>query len=133
VQGIGVRDPVRVRSPGLAGDLYQLRIPNEIAGRASRISWRSGRLPALRPVFHEVGHCAAFVYEALEQSGGRPQRSFDLTGTTGLSRRAVYQALETLAAWHLVQPGDGRWTLVAGPAWTCWPNSSAAWTKSGPR
>jgi len=43
----------------------------------------------LRPVFREVGHCAAFVYEALEQSGGRPQRSFDLTGTTGLSRRAA--------------------------------------------
>jgi hypothetical protein len=62
----------------------------------------------------ELGHCAAFVYEALEQSRGRPQRSFDLTGATGLSRRAVYQALETLAAWHLVQPRNGRWTLVTG-------------------
>ena len=81
---------------------------------AGRISWPAGKLHALRPVFRELGHCAAVVYEALEQSGGRPQRSFDLTGATGLSRRAVYQALETLAAWHLVQPGDGRWTLVAG-------------------
>src|SRR5665811_710455 len=99
---------------GLAGDLYQLRIPDEIAGRATRMSWKAGKLHALRPVFRELGHCAAFVYEALEQSGGRPQRSFDLTGATGLSRRAVYQALETLAGWHLVQPGDGRWTLVAG-------------------
>jgi hypothetical protein len=99
---------------GLAGDLYQLRIPDEITARAGRISWPAGKLHALRPVFRELGHCAAFVYEALEQSGGRPQRSFDLTGATGLSRRAVYQALETLAGWHLVQPGDGRWTLVAG-------------------
>ena len=33
---------------------------------------------------------------------------------TGLSRAAVYEALETLAAWHLVEPVDGRWTLVPG-------------------
>ena len=99
---------------GLAGDLYQLRIPDEIAGRAGRIGWPAGKLHALRPVFRELGHCAAFVYEALEHSGGRPQRSFDLTGATGLSRRAVYQALETLAGWHLVHPRDGRWTIVAG-------------------
>ena len=33
---------------------------------------------------------------------------------TGLSRTAVYEALETLAAWNLVEPKDGRWVLVAG-------------------
>ena len=33
---------------------------------------------------------------------------------TGLSRTAVYEALETLAAWHLVVPVDGRWKLVPG-------------------
>ena len=33
---------------------------------------------------------------------------------TGLSRTAVYEALETLAAWHLVEPVDGRWKLVPG-------------------
>jgi len=98
---------------GLAGDLYQLRIPDEIADRASRVAWRPGQLHALRPVFRELGHPAAFVYEALEQAKG-PQRSFDLTATTGLSRRAVYEALETLAAWHLVKPVDGRWRLVPG-------------------
>jgi hypothetical protein len=90
---------------GLAADLYQLRIPDEIADRASRVAWRPGKLHALRPVFRELGHPAAFVYEALEQAKG-PQRSFDLTATTGLSRRAVYEALETLAAW-LVKPVDG--------------------------
>ena len=26
----------------------------------------------------------------------------------------MYEALETLAAWHLVEPVDGRWTLVPG-------------------
>ena len=98
---------------GLAGDLYQLRIPDEIADRASRVGWRPGKLHALRPVFRELGHPAAFVYEALEHGKG-PQRSFDLVTVTGLSRTAVYEALETLAAWHLVEPVDGRWKLVPG-------------------
>ena len=53
------------------------------------------------------------MYEALEQAKG-PQRSFDLVTVTGLSRTAVYEALETLAAWHLVEPVDGRWMLVPG-------------------
>ena len=99
---------------GLAGDLYQLRIPDQILARATRVSWRPGKLHALRPVFRELGHPAAFVYEALEHARGRPQRSFDLTTATGLSRAAVYEALETLAAYNLVQPVRGRWVRVAG-------------------
>jgi hypothetical protein len=33
---------------------------------------------------------------------------------TGLSRIGVYEALETLAGWHLVEPVDRRWRLVPG-------------------
>jgi hypothetical protein len=76
------------------------------------VSWKAGKLHALRPVFRELGHPAAFVYEALEHNRGRPERSFDLITRTGLSRTAVYEALETLAAWNLVEPRDGRWVLV---------------------
>jgi hypothetical protein len=68
---------------------------------------RAGKLPVLRPVFRELGRPAAFVYQALEYAKG-PQRSFDLVGATGLSLRAVYEALETIAAWDLVEPRDGR-------------------------
>lgn len=99
---------------GLQGDLYQLRIPDEIVGRATKVSWKASKLHALRPVFRELGHTAALVYEALEHTQGRPQRSFDLTAASGLSRRAVYEALETLAAWNLVEPRAGRWVIVAG-------------------
>ena len=98
---------------GLAGDLYQLRIPDEIIARATRIAWRPGKLHALRPVFRELGHPAAFVYEALEHTH-RAQRSFDLTTSTGLSRRAVHDALQTLAAWNLVTTRGGRWVLSPG-------------------
>ena len=56
---------------GLQGDLYQLRIPDEIADWASRVAWRPGKVHALRPLFRELGHPAAFVYEALEQAKAR--------------------------------------------------------------
>ena len=99
---------------GLQGDLYQLRIPDEIAVRASQISWPAGKLHALRPVFRELGHPAAFVHEALEQANGQPLPSFDLAAATGLSRSAVHEALLTLAAWNLAESRAGRWVLVAG-------------------
>ena len=102
---------------GLAGDLYTLRIPDEVADRAQRIAWPGGRLHGLRPVFHELGHVAATVYEALEHDRG-PARSFDLTNSTGLSRTAIHTALRTLAAWNLIQQVRGRWTLVAGTSLT---------------
>jgi len=99
---------------GLQGDLYQLRIPDEVAVRASRISWPASKIRALRPAFRELGQPAAFVFEALEHAKAQPQRSFDLTGTTGLSRSAVHEALLTLASWNLVESRAGRWTIVAG-------------------
>jgi hypothetical protein len=84
-------------------------------------------------VFRELGHPAAFVYEALEHSTSRPQRSFDLTAVTGLSRSAVYEALETLAAWNLVSPtGDGRWVLVAGTSLQVLAEQFGAPTPSAP-
>jgi hypothetical protein len=82
---------------GLQGDLYQLRIPDEVAVRVATLAWSAGKIHALRPVFRDLGLPAAFVYEALEHASA-PVRSFDLTTGTGLSRSAVYEALETLTA-----------------------------------
>lgn len=97
---------------GLQGDLYTLRIPDDISHRAATVSWPAGHLHGLRPVFRELGHPSAIVYEALEQGRHQPQRSFDLVGRTGLSRRAVHDALLTLAAWNLARQTRGRWTVV---------------------
>lgn len=97
---------------GLLGDLYELRIPQEVAVRAGRQSWRAGKIRALRPVFRDLGLPAAFVYEALEHSAERPS-SFELAGVTGMGRSTVYEALETLAAFNLVEQRGGRWSIVA--------------------
>lgn len=64
-------------------------------------------------MFLELGAPAALVYEALEHARD-PLRSFDLTKATGLSRSAVYEALETLGAFNLARQRGGRWTVVAG-------------------
>jgi len=100
-------------SRGGDGDLYELIIPTRYAGRAGRRDWRAGKLHALRPVFLELGAPASLVYEALEHARD-PLRSFDLTKATGLSRSAVYEALETLGAFDLERQRGGRWTVVAG-------------------
>ena len=97
---------------GLLGDLYELRIPDQIAVRASRLDWRAGKIHSLRPVFRDLGLPAAFVYEALEHAQQRPS-SFELATTTGMARSTVYTALETLAAFNLVQQRGGRWEIVA--------------------
>ena len=97
---------------GLLGDLYELRIPDTVAARASRLDWKAGQIHSLRPVFRDLGLPAAFVYEALEQARGR-LTSFELATDTGMARSTVYQALQTLAAFDLAEQRDGRWQIVA--------------------
>ena len=84
-----------------------------IAARASRLDWKAGKIHALRPVFRDLGLPAAFVYEALEQAKTRPS-SFELSQQTGMARSTVYQALQTLAAFDLVEQRGGRWSIRAG-------------------
>jgi hypothetical protein len=51
---------------------------------------------ALRPVFRELGHPAAFVYEALEHYRGRPERSFDLVTLGNLTCSSCRNASSVL-------------------------------------
>ena len=97
---------------GTKGDLYMLTIPEELKAAAEEMRWQKGKVHALRPVFRELGLPAAFVYETLEHSPGMP--TVEIVRITGLSRSAVYEALEVLAAWNLVVRNSGRaWSIVA--------------------
>lgn len=96
---------------GLRGDLYELRVPEEVAEKVARTPWMGGKIHALRPVFRDLGLPAAFVYEALEHSK-TPLSSFDLAGETRLARSTVYQALEVLAAFNMVERTRGQWRIV---------------------
>lgn len=98
---------------GTKGDLYMLTIPEGLKAAAEDLTWRKGKIHALRPVFRELGLPAAFVYEALEQSP-IPLSTMEIVRTTKLSRSAVTEALEVLAAWKMVARGLARdWSVVA--------------------
>jgi DNA-binding transcriptional ArsR family regulator len=98
---------------GTKGDLYMLTIPEDLKTAAEDLTWRKGKIYALRPVFRELGLPAAFVYEALEQSP-TPLPTMELVRLTKLSRTAVTEALEILAAWKMISRSTARvWSVVA--------------------
>jgi DNA-binding transcriptional ArsR family regulator len=97
---------------GTKGDLYMLTVPEEVKSAAEDASWQKGKIHALRPVFRELGLPAAFVYEALEHSPAMP--TSEIVQVTRLSRSAVHEALEVLAAWNLItRDADRAWSVVA--------------------
>jgi DNA-binding transcriptional ArsR family regulator len=97
---------------GTHGDLYMLTIPREVEDASTARRWRAGKLHALRPVFRELGLPAAFVYEALETTA-TPLPTAELVRATRLSRTAVREALEVLAAWKLItRRTDRTWIYV---------------------
>lgn len=111
----GEKDPLvtHVESArGTKGDLYMLTVPEDLRSAAEDLSWRKGKIHALRPVFRELGLPAAFVYEALEHSPGLS--TAELVTVTRLSRTAVREALEVMAAWNMVSRNKERaWSVVA--------------------
>lgn len=112
----GEKDPLVTlveEARGTKGDLYMLTVPEQLKNAAEDATWQKGKIHALRPVFRELGMPAAFVYEALEHSPGLS--STDIVAATRLSRSAVHEALEVLAAWNLVARDAGRaWSVVPG-------------------
>jgi DNA-binding transcriptional ArsR family regulator len=111
----GEQDPLVTlveEARGTKGDLYMLTVPEELKTAAEDASWQKGKIHALRPAFRELGLPAAFVYEALEHSPAMPIA--EIVRTTRLSRSAVNEALEILAAWNLVARNAGRfWSVVS--------------------
>lgn len=96
---------------GTKGDLYMLTVPEEVKAAAEDLAWRKGKIHALRPVFRELGLPAAFVYEALEQFPD--MATTEIVERTRLSRSAVSEALEVMAAWNMVARGRTRgWSVV---------------------
>jgi DNA-binding transcriptional ArsR family regulator len=100
------------RGRGTKGDLYMLSIPEGVRAAAEDLTWRKGKIHPLRPVFRELGLPAAFVYEALEAKPGLT--TAELVAQTRLSRTAVSESLEVLAAWNMITRNDRRsWMIVA--------------------
>lgn len=96
---------------GTKGDLYMLTVPEEVKTAAEDLTWPKGKIHALRPVFRELGLPAAFVYETLEHSPGLA--TADVVRITRLSRTAVSEALDVMAAWNMIVRNKQRaWSVV---------------------
>lgn len=96
---------------GTKGDLYMLTVPEEVKAAAEDLTWQKGKIHAMRLVFRELGLPAAFVYEALEHSPGLSTAG--IIKLTRLSRTAVSEALEVMAAWNMVARDNTRaWSVV---------------------
>lgn len=97
---------------GTKGDLYMLTVPEDVKSAAEDLTWQKGKIHAMRPVFRELGLPAAFVYEALEHSPGLS--TAEIISLTRLSRTAVSEALEVMAAWNMISRDNQRaWSVVA--------------------
>ncbi|YCQ22760.1 winged helix-turn-helix domain-containing protein (plasmid) [Arthrobacter sp. Z1-9] len=96
---------------GTKGDLYMLTVPEDVKAAAEDLTWQKGKIHAMRPVFRELGLPAAFVYEALEHSPGLSTAG--IIKLTRLSRTAVSEALEVMAAWNMIARDNTRaWSVV---------------------
>lgn len=105
--------PIRLAAEGRGtrGDLYELQTPDHSTRAQENRKWRKGHTHALRPAFRGLGVTAAFTYETIELSDV-PLSTSQIIQGSGLSPAATASALETLAAWNLVQKIDGHWSLI---------------------
>lgn len=90
---------------GEHADLYALTIPSDVAERAADLRWDRGKVHALRPAFRALGHVAALVFEAVEN--GQAETITQLVDATGISRRAVHEAVDLLSSWGLLDRTAG--------------------------
>jgi hypothetical protein len=97
---------------GEHADLYALTIPTDLAAMAADLRWDRGHAHALRPAFRELGHAAAFVFEAVE--AGRATTITTLVPATGLHRDTVRAAVEALSAHGLLERGPDGLTAHPG-------------------
>ncbi|BAS18350.1 hypothetical protein AHiyo8_pI66540 (plasmid) [Arthrobacter sp. Hiyo8] len=89
-----------------------LTVPEGVKAASEDLSWKKGKIHALRPVFRELGMPAAFVYETLEHSPGLS--TAELVRITRLSRTAISEALEMMAAWNMIaRDGHKAWSVVS--------------------
>lgn len=100
------------RGRGRNADTYLVQIPREFEQLARDLTWRKGKIHAIRPVFRALGDVAALAYEGIERGRYSPTTT-DLTRTTGISRRALIDHLARMESLHMIRRHYGRWEVVA--------------------
>ncbi|MFE5837275.1 hypothetical protein [Arthrobacter sp. NPDC056493] len=89
-----------------AADVYLIQLPEHYQQLAKELSWRKGKIHAVRPVFRALGDPAALVYEAIER-GRHCLTTAAIARTAGISRNASSAALAAMEDLGMIAR-DGR-------------------------
>lgn len=102
---------------GRDADVYVIQLPPHFEQLARELSWRSGKIHGIRPVFRALGDAAALVYESIERGRLSPTTAM-IVRSTGLSRTAVETALGAMSSYNMIKRRHGQWTITAGTSLT---------------
>lgn len=95
-----------------AADVYLIRLPEHFQMLARELTWRKGKIHAIRPVFRALGDAAAIVYENIERSRHSPTTA-DVVRNSGISRSTVEKALGAMEGLGMIERDDRRWKIIA--------------------
>jgi hypothetical protein len=95
-----------------AADVYLIELPAQYQQLARELTWRKGKIHAIRPVFRALGDAAALIYEAIERSRHSPINA-DIIRTTGISRSAVEDALAEMSALGMIHRDGRQWRITS--------------------
>ncbi|WP_245702896.1 hypothetical protein [Arthrobacter subterraneus] len=100
------------RGRGRNADTYLVQLPQRFEQLARDLTWRQGKIHAIRPVFRVLGDVAALTYEAIER-GRRSPTTAEIIQSTGISRTATTDALTRMETLRMIRRHHGRWEIVA--------------------
>ena len=102
---------------GRNADTYVIQLPRHFEQLARELSWRSGKIHGIRPVFRALGDVAALVYESIERGRLSPTTA-GIVRSTGLSRTAVESALGVMCSYNMIERRHGQWAITAATSLT---------------
>lgn len=94
-------------------DVYLIELPEQHRQIARDLSWRKGKIHAVRPVFRALGDAAALAYEAIERSRHSPTTA-DVARDARIARTTAENALAEMAAYRMIHRDEaGRWHVTS--------------------
>lgn len=95
-----------------AADVYLIQLPEQYQQLARELTWRKGKIHAIRPVFRALGDPAALVYEAIERGRHSPTTA-EIVRASGISRNACSAALAEMETLGMIQREGGTWRTTS--------------------
>ena len=93
-------------------DVYLIQMPAVYEKVARSLTWRKGKIYAVRPVFRALGDAAALLYETIERTRHSPTTS-EIIRATGISRSATDHALASMESLAMIHRDGRHWKITS--------------------